>query len=682
MFKRVASTAGNPLGYAGYVFPLFILYLLYNLFLHSTGPLPETVQTIAGWVYMLLLNPFILAGLYGAINEQQKTRGETGIGEFLPNAWRHYWRMAVSNLIYVLLATVLSMVIAGALHANQPDQVANYIDVPASAIALFWSVSIVAEGGLFASLGRGLKVMLRNPLALALGLLWGLFRFADSVALKDLIAPSALTMNAVEAALVAVARVLAAVYAVALYRQTRGEALEAQEEVAPEVVQAAANRGLLNASIGFGVASFLPVVHLVALALGIAALKRNKAFSMRAVVAVGLGAFFTAFYALLLAGGFVARNAASPEPGYWFLVEENPGLLQQVTLLEKESYKDAQAQLVPLSSANSSHDWTVDTALALAKWGNSDLDGALESFYAAAQQKPDRSEFYYQYGRALLANDENEMATEQFQNAAAHTPVLQGAGRYVDLLSASYTPPQLVTAAFSIIILLFLFTVHEYGHAYMAWKLGDDTAKNLGRLTLSPIAHLDLFGSILLPGILLFRGSDVIFGWAKPVPVNPANFKNPRKDHMRVAFAGPAVNILVAMICFVLLAVLALILRLLWPQSLTWDFAAPYGALAIAGPPFAHQLTLVVIFIRELMYMSLVLGFFNLLPIPPLDGSWILAGLLPERMANTFVGVGRYLGYALFLLLILTPVVSYYVSIPVGVAWNGLYTLISVAGLG
>lgn len=110
----------------------------------------------------------------------------------------------------------------------------------------------------------------------------------------------------------------------------------------------------------------------------------------------------------------------------------------------------------------------------------------------------------------------------------------------IHLLHSTYNPSQLLSGLLYVFILLILFTLHEYGHAFAAWKLGDDTAEKQGRLTLNPIPHLDLFGSILLPAILLFQQSEFVFGWVRPVPVDPRNFKNPQRDHMLVSFAGPA----------------------------------------------------------------------------------------------------------------------------------------------
>ncbi len=157
---------------------------------------------------------------------------------------------------------------------------------------------------------------------------------------------------------------------------------------------------------------------------------------------------------------------------------------------------------------------------------------------------------------------------------------------------------------FIVTFIIFIFSVifHEVTHGIVAEKLGDPTARQQGRLTLNPLAHLDPLGSIALPFFLLFLNfigiPTVIFGWAKPVPYNPLNFKNLKKDILKVALAGPISNLILAII-------FSLIYRL--------------GIL-----PYAKEI------LKEIVYINILLGIFNLLPIPPLDGSKILFLFLPR----------------------------------------------------
>jgi Zn-dependent protease len=310
-----------------------------------------------------------------------------------------------------------------------------------------------------------------------------------------------------------------------------------------------------------------------------------------------------------------------------------------------------------------------------------DRKAALDYFYTAVAKQPDQAEFYYYYGLTLLHDGQVERAGEQFKTALKLEPDLEVAQKYLTLVSSAYYPPEIITALLFFIILLVSFTIHEYGHAYSAWKLGDDTAKNLGRLTLNPIAHLDLFGSILLPAIMLFQQTGMVFGWAKPVPVDPRNFKNPRKDHMIVSFAGPATNLMIAMICFLILGFLMLFVRILWPETISLDLATPYKAVSIVGPPFAKTLVVIIIFVKQIFYTSLVLGCLNLLPFPPLDGSWILAGLLPGQLGLFFEKI-RGFGSIIFLVLVVTPVLGFLLAVPLDAAWLTFTLLFSAIGVG
>lgn len=173
---------------------------------------------------------------------------------------------------------------------------------------------------------------------------------------------------------------------------------------------------------------------------------------------------------------------------------------------------------------------------------------------------------------------------------------------------------------FLIVILLFSVIIHEVAHGSVANMLGDPTAKLAGRLTLNPIKHLDVFGSFLLPLFLIVIRSPVLFGWAKPVPINPFNFKDPKWDGAKAAMAGPATNISVALIFGLAMRFLPL------PDSLLAIFS-------------------IVVFI------NLILAIFNLIPIPPLDGSHILFSLLPESLVSVKLFLHRF-GMIILLFLI------------------------------
>jgi Zn-dependent protease len=172
---------------------------------------------------------------------------------------------------------------------------------------------------------------------------------------------------------------------------------------------------------------------------------------------------------------------------------------------------------------------------------------------------------------------------------------------------------------------LLAVTLHEAGHAYAAWRLGDDTAYQQGRVTLNPLRHVDPFGTVLLPALLLLTGASFLIGWAKPVPVRVSRLRNPRRDDMIVSAAGPGANLLLAFLA-------ALLLHL--STALPGD----------AGRWLTANL-------QNALFLNVLLMVFNLLPIPPLDGGHILMNLLPRRWSEAFAKLGAY-GLMLPLLLL------------------------------
>jgi Zn-dependent protease len=183
------------------------------------------------------------------------------------------------------------------------------------------------------------------------------------------------------------------------------------------------------------------------------------------------------------------------------------------------------------------------------------------------------------------------------------------------------------TIVYVVPVLLFSVIVHECAHGYVAEWWGDPTARMLGRLTLNPLPHIDLFGSILVPGMLLLSGSGILFGWAKPVPVTPENFRDRRMGDITVSIAGPASNVLLALGFAAVLAIAGLFAGGAGPSEAVWRLCT-YGIL-----------------------LNFVLAVFNLLPIPPLDGSHVVANLLPRPAAYAYRSLGQYGLLIVFLLL-------------------------------
>lgn len=208
----------------------------------------------------------------------------------------------------------------------------------------------------------------------------------------------------------------------------------------------------------------------------------------------------------------------------------------------------------------------------------------------------------------------------------------------------------LVTVITYSVPIIFSIPFHEMAHGWMAYRLGDPTAKNLGRLTLNPIPHIDLMGTIILPILMIvIRGP--VFGWAKPVPFNPHNFDRHidiRKGTMWVALAGPTSNLLLAFIFSFI-------------YVLTIKFT--HSSFAFIFEPFS-------LIAQAFIAVNLILAILNLIPIPPLDGSKIVMGFLPARYYNAYVGIEHY-GMIIIMILLVTRTLSYLVVGP----YNFLYRL-------
>ncbi len=169
-------------------------------------------------------------------------------------------------------------------------------------------------------------------------------------------------------------------------------------------------------------------------------------------------------------------------------------------------------------------------------------------------------------------------------------------------------------------------TLHEAAHGWVAWKLGDDTAYEAGRVTFNPLSHIDPVGTILIPGILVLANTGFVFGWAKPVPVIFGRLGSPRRDMILVAAAGPGMNLFLALLSALILAL-----------------------LSFPDPNSINKILQISIFINVL------LAIFNMLPLPPLDGGRVVVGLLPASLARPFASIERYALFILIGLIFILP---------------------------
>jgi len=212
---------------------------------------------------------------------------------------------------------------------------------------------------------------------------------------------------------------------------------------------------------------------------------------------------------------------------------------------------------------------------------------------------------------------------------------------------------------FQLIAFLFAISIHESAHAWTANRCGDPTARMLGRITLNPIKHIDIFGTVILPAIAMIVGFPVI-GWAKPTPVDPRNFKNPVLDDVLTSVAGPISNFIVATGATILLAMIAV--------------AAPNGRMimqaALSGIALGNSVLVPAsLLLFAFLEINVLLAVFNLIPVPPLDGSHVLRHFLSENVRRVYDTVGMFGLMALvffggnFLMALIRPVLLFYISI-------------------
>ena len=181
-----------------------------------------------------------------------------------------------------------------------------------------------------------------------------------------------------------------------------------------------------------------------------------------------------------------------------------------------------------------------------------------------------------------------------------------------------------------LIIVIISLTIHEYAHGWVAWKLGDSTAKSSGRLSLNPLRHLDPIGFLCM---LFFR-----FGWARPVPIDTRNFKKPRRDMALTGLAGPVANLILAFVILI-------------PYEIIYSLAE-VGALNNIGTFGVNLISAVISFVASFHFMNITLALFNFFPVPPLDGSRVLYAVLPDKYYFGVMKYERYISLGIMLLLV------------------------------
>ncbi|MBT5185470.1 MAG: site-2 protease family protein [Kordiimonadaceae bacterium] len=199
----------------------------------------------------------------------------------------------------------------------------------------------------------------------------------------------------------------------------------------------------------------------------------------------------------------------------------------------------------------------------------------------------------------------------------------------------------LVTISVWTLPLLLAITLHEAAHAWTAWKLGDNTAKSMGRVSFNPLVHVDPFGTVILPLLLLITQTGFMFGYAKPVPVNFSRLNNPRRDMVWVAIAGPATNMLLLLTAALLINVLSFV---------------PEFAVEWVGQNLVNMILI-----------NAILAVFNMLPIPPLDGGRVAVGILPDILARPLARLEQYGMLIIIMMLFVIPMAGRYIGLDLSV---------------
>jgi Zn-dependent protease len=238
-------------------------------------------------------------------------------------------------------------------------------------------------------------------------------------------------------------------------------------------------------------------------------------------------------------------------------------------------------------------------------------------------------------------------------------------------------PQILLTLSYSALPLLFAMVLHEYAHGWVAYRCGDPTAKIQGRLTMNPLAHIDPFGTVILPLLCLAMPGGFILGWAKPVPIDPRCMHQPRRDMALVAAAGPAMNLALAIgsaLLFALLLSIEPTIESFWSKSEDTSSLDTWHAMLLQ--PIAVMAVYSVL-------INILLMLFNLLPLPPLDGGRILTSLLPPTIAGALMRVEPYGMFILLALIIFDPQIHLIRTITSTLTHSLSNTILSTAvGLG
>jgi Zn-dependent protease len=438
-----------------------------------------------------------------------------------------------------------------------------------------------------------------------------------------------------------------------------------------------------------GIFSWIPLVQLFALYFGYKRFTRQKYGKVRSLFGLAMGAFFTIIYLLALVGFLThgRRVNQNLEPMYRMASFERfsrrqtlpADIRKKVVQLKNDHHEVNISQLIQEIEELKLDDQEAYFTLGMAYLFEDENEKSLAMFQKSSAKNPADPDPYFFLGLLSLNHKNNPLkAGQNFSRFLELRPGDKIGQQYLELAdNAVAWQDNILVTIFSVIVLIISVILHEFAHSYTAYKCGDPTSKEMGRMSFNPVAHLDPFGSVILPAMLIINKSPVIFGWAKPVIINPEKLKQPDRDNILISLSGCSMNFLLAMIGIVLLTSMGAILGILYPHALTNGFFLPQNITSFAGVPAPKIWAYANIFLSTLVVTNIVLGIFNLIPIPPLDGSWILERkfspawrqkirkyswvasillliLLFTGVINIILGIGMY-SYQLFMQIFVSP---------------------------
>jgi Zn-dependent protease len=678
-------------------YPLMVILFLWSsiYIVIDESPVFYSIPPLLNMLLSIIIGSAVYAGVTGSLYDISKDKESSVSRLFFENIRCFFFPflgISVLTTILSILFNLLRISIFQQRYETTPSGSPLFLAITGLIVfclRIIWRTSSVSENRrMWKGLFRGFKVLLCHRKYLFTCTAYSLV-FAAEYMLFEVYRGSIQgfgfwLMVLLRAGLLALLGVYFYFGAITIYNQSRVEFLGEQVTVARRVkIRSSKQKG---PSILLAIFSFVPVVNILAIIGGWRSSRRNHWSSVKSLLTFALGLFFTLLYAITGAGWILTMNQQSPDfvyqnPDYIYIIEAQPSLEPMVALLEQERFSAAAQELDRYEKETNTDSWPFLTAMALARSGAGDTITAERYLSRAIAADPPAAGFFYHCGSIYMSHGRHADAAEYFIKALAIDPGMDQADRMLQVTQSLYSPSRVLTIVWSILILLTLFTFHEYAHAYSAHRFGDDTAKAAGRLTLNPIAHLDLIGSIILPAVLLFRQAEVVFGWAKPVPVNPDNYSDKKRGTIFVSFAGSGMNLAMALAAFLLILFIMLLIRVISPDVITYNIADPYAAFAVANSPLGPVVSPLLAFLKQFLLTSLVLGFLNLLPIPPFDGSWILSSLLPDRMKIGFEKVRKF-SFIFVLLIVFTPVLDYVLLVPIYAGWSLLYLCFAFMGVG